>query len=703
MIRTLRTLCLGLALVLSGCDCEETPVSRQCVAQADCPVGQFCNDGLCREGQPICVKGLVEENCKRCAEHTDCPDGARCSRSGLCLPPQCDTDADCTNECSEQSSTLEICQAEAETGWRQCVPFACDTDEQCSDAFVEIPAGLTAACVARGCRCRNPCGGTCSAGTVCCGEDGNEQFGQCIDDPGACGDQRCGLGFDTEVAAEGEWSMSQCRRSGDDCSCIEKPHLPLGVTGIQSDLAAQGDQAIVAAYNSTYGDLWVGVGNQDGLSWQWVDGLPLASSDNVTGGPSGPRFGVSEAGANTGKFPAVAVASTGTVHMVYQQVDERSLIYARSLCGAGCDAGEICTDIGRCAAPTDDCAEACLPGFACLQGSCAEDARPNQYVIFELDGRGEVGYHNAITVDRNGIPHIMTAVHRFDHQGIQSAEWRRYTGSNDLPNGAEDFGFMDGSLSLDPRLTAPLSVWPCEGGCPEGQACIGDTQQCVTPSDECDPGCDEGSVCVSGQCIAEIPAVPRGGEVVINAFNVMETDDQGRIFGGWYDTRNDRPVILEPNGRAIDVQTQGGRFLALQVRGADRHLAFIRDEEVIYARAMPDGTIMNQQVVDNGARQLDNRSQVHVLADTALDLAPDGTLTLYWQDASDHTLRYATKPPDADGFGAGQVLAGDVQPYEGSFGFSNRVARHASGHWVSSFRFHLPDTLPESEVVIFAR
>ena len=143
MIRTLRTFCIGLALLLSGCNCEETPVSRQCVAQADCPVGQFCDDGLCREGQPTCLKGVVEENCKRCAEHSDCPDGARCSRSGLCLPPQCDTDADCANQCSEQSSALETCQAEAETGWRQCIPFACDNDQQCSDAFVEIPEGLT--------------------------------------------------------------------------------------------------------------------------------------------------------------------------------------------------------------------------------------------------------------------------------------------------------------------------------------------------------------------------------------------------------------------------------------------------------------------------------------------------------------------------------------------------------------------------------
>jgi len=702
-MRTLRLLCIGLALVLSSCDCDETTISRQCVAQADCPAGQFCDEGLCREGQPTCIKGVIEENCKRCAEHSDCPDGSRCSRSGLCLPPQCDTDADCTNQCAEDSSAIETCQVEAETGWRQCVAFACDTDEQCRDAFVEIPDGLSAACVARGCRCRNPCGGTCAQGTVCCGEDGNEQFGQCIDDPGPCGDQECGLGFDTEVAGEGVWSLSRCARDGDDCNCIEKPFIAQGVTGIQSDVAASGDQAIVAAYNSTYGDLWVGRGSEDGISWQWVDGLPLADEETVTGGPSGPRFGISAPGADTGRFPSITVASSGTVHIVYQNVDDRSLVYARSLCGAGCDMGQICTDIGRCVEPTQDCAQGCAPGFACLQGSCAEDARPNKYLIFELDGRGDLGYHNAITLDRNGIPSILTAVHRFDNQGIDSAEWRRYTGSNDLPNGPEDFGFMDGSLMLDTRLITPLSVWPCEGGCPEDQVCVGETAQCVVETDDCNPGCGEGSACFAGQCVTEVPAAPRGGEAVINAFNSMVTDDQGRVFGVWYDTRNNRPVLLEPNGRVIDVQTTGGQFVALQAQGADRHLAFVRDEEVIYVRALPDGTIAAQQVVDNGARQLENRSEVHVLADTALDLAPDGTLTLYWQDASDHTLRFAVKGPGDEAFSEGRVLAGAVQPYEGSFGFSNRTARHASGHWLSSFRFHLPDEAPESEVVIFAR
>ena len=119
--------------------------------------------------------------------------------------------------------------------------------------------------------------------------------------------------------------------------------------------------------------------------------------------------------------------------------------------------------------------------------------------------------------------------------------------------------------------------------------------------------------------------------------------------------------------------------------------------------ALPDGTIASEQIVDHGGREVGDRSELHVLADTALDLAPNGDLTLYWQDASDHTLRFATKGAEDDAFGEGRVLAGAVQPYEGSFGFSNRTARHAGGHWVSSFRFHLPEEAPDSTVVLFAR
>ena len=703
MIRFFTSICICLFLSLSGCNCDETPVSRICASHADCDVGQNCNDGLCREGKPVCTKGVVEENCLRCTENSDCPVGSRCSRSGLCIPPQCDSDTDCANVCAEQGSELEVCQADPDSGWRQCLTFSCDDDAACSDAFIDIPEGLTAACVARGCRCRNPCGGTCCAGTVCCGEDGNENFGQCIDDPGPCGSFECGLGYTTSADEEGAWSLARCRREGDECACQELPYLDPGINGIQSDLAAAGSGVVIAAYNSTYGDLLVGMGDQDGIEWQWVDGLPLADAESVTGGPTGPRFGISPTGADQGRYPAVAVADNGTIHLVYQNVDQRRLVYARSLCASGCDEGEVCTDVGRCMAPTADCESVCDPGFACLQGRCAEDSRPNNFLIFELDPRGESGFYNAITVDRNGIPHILSAVHRFDNQGIEFAEWRRYDARNDLPDSPQDFGFMDGSLTLDARLITPISVWPCEGGCPEGEVCIGESAQCVVEFDNCDGGCADGEACYAGQCMNEIPAAPRGAEKVVNAFNQIITDGQGRVIGAWHDTLRNRPMLMEPNGRVVDVQVEGGAFLSLAARGADRHLAFIADEKVVYVRALPDGSVATSQVVDNGARQLDNRSELHVLADTALDLAPDGTLTLYWQDASDQTLRFSRKAPGDDLFGEAQVLAGNTLPYEGAYGFSNRTARNAQGAWMSSFRFHLLPEEPDSGVVLFAR
>ena len=264
-------------------------------------------------------------------------------------------------------------------------------------------------------------------------------------------------------------------------------------------------------------------------------------------------------------------------------------------------------------------------GLQGLRRGCATE----QVSDLELDGRGEVGYHNALTLDRNGIPHILSAAHRFDHQGIQSAEWRRYTGSNDLPNGAEDFGFMDGSLSLDP-LVSPLSVGHVRAGVPTSRSCR--RGQPLRDADRGrDPGCGDGEACASGQCVAEIPAQPRGGEVVVRAQRDGPRAGSRRLV-----IRATTARFCSSRTAAVDVQTTGGQFVALRARGADRHLALWQRQ--VCVRALPDGTI-NEQVVDNGARQLENRSEVHVLADTALDLAPDGTLTLYWQDATDHTLR----------------------------------------------------------------
>jgi len=125
---------------------------------------------------------------------------------------------------------------------------------------------------------------------------------------------------------------------------------------------------------------------------------------------------------------------------------------------------------------------------------------------------------------------------------------------------------MDGSLTLDARLVTPINVWPCEGGCPEGEVCIGQSAQCVVESGDCDEGCAAGEACYAGQCMTEIPETPRGSEKVVNAFNQIITDTQGRVIGAWHDTLRNRPVLMEPNGRMVDVQAEGGAFLSYQRR-----------------------------------------------------------------------------------------------------------------------------------------
>ena len=105
---------------------------------------------------------------------------------------------------------------------------------------------------------------------------------------------------------------------------------------------AVGDQAI-AAYNSTYGDLWVGLGDEEGeLAGRR---LLLADAENVTGGPSGPRFGVSAAGADTGRFSVQWRATAPSTSCIKTSTSARWSTLGRSAAQAA--RGQVCTAIGR--------------------------------------------------------------------------------------------------------------------------------------------------------------------------------------------------------------------------------------------------------------------------------------------------------------------------------------------------------------------
>lgn len=696
MLSLIRRLAL-LALVLSSCRCEEDVVTRICVSDAECAEGLFCDGGICRPGKRICVKGLFEEDCDRCSDHDQCPEGSRCPRSGLCIPPQCDVDTDCEQICSDDVNSLKVCVVQPDSGWRNCEEFSCGADQECADRFIDVPDGLTPVCVARGCRCRNPCGGDCPSGTVCCGEEANEDYGQCITEPEACSQAGCGLGFEAQQVDPGLWSISQCLTRDEICDCIELPALPLGDVGIHSDLAAVEGRAVIAAYNSLYGDLMLGVGDSQEMHWQFVDGVPAPTPANVTGGPSGPRSGISEKGPDVGRYPAVAIGRDETIHLVYQDVDQGRVVYARSLCGLGCDAGAICSAAGLCQLEEQGCEPSCLPGQACMEGQCLARAGRNRFHFLTLDDRGDGGYFNAIDLDVGQWPWIISAQHRVDLGRGLEARLVSYRAQDAAPRSVADF------MTSEPAgQNEFLAQYPCEGGCPPQMVCGGANATCLVPTDDCDPACLDSELCRGGRCLERHFDPPRLEPVLANAHNQIVPIGVG-LEAVWHDPVGDRVIRWVLGSAPQATALEGGDFVTMVAESGLRHLAFLRDESLVYAQLDDRGVVVHEELVDDGRRDRDGFSEQHVMAEPALDLAPDGTLTLYWQDASFQDVLIAQRSPGDESFGEAVTLLGAEDPYEGGYGFANRTARAEDTAWFSTFRFHLPDDPPDNGMVLLAR
>ncbi len=684
-------------IALAGCQCEEERITRVCLDDSECDSGLICDNGACRPGKRTCLKGVIEEDCERCAGREDCPDGSRCSRSGLCIPPQCDQDQDCAQSCQDGASQLEVCAVDEESGWRRCVDFTCELDSECAERFAEVPDGLIPVCVARGCRCRNPCGGECPSGQVCCGEDGNEQYGQCIEPPEACASTTCGLGFEANQVDPGAWSIGRCLTADEVCECVERPHLPMGDFGIHSDIATAGGQAVIAAYNSHYGDLLIGVGDSDSMHWQFIDGVPPPTEETVTGGPSGPRAGISAPGEDVGRYPAITIGRDQTIHLVYQHVDEGGLIYARSLCGLGCDEGAICASDGRCRQPEATCDGNCFPSEACIRGQCLNRAGRNRFYRVELDDDGDGAYFSDIELDEGQWPWIVSAKHQVDLGRGLEARMVAYRGQDAAPSSRADF-----AVSAPSEIAEPLEGYACQGGCPVGTLCGDPGGRCYPTTQDCDPLCAETEFCSEGLCMERVFDPPRLEPVVANAHNRIVRIGQS-LEAVWHDPVADQVMLWTLGDTPRPAGLEGGDFVTMAALGGTRHLAFLRDETLIYAQVNGRGEIIHEEVVDNGFRQRDGFSEQHVMAEPALDLAPDGTLTLYWQDASFQDVLMAQRNPGDDQFGETSTLLGAEDPYEGGYGFANRVARAEDTAWFSTYRFHLADDLPDNGLILLAR
>ena len=154
----------------------------------------------------------------------------------------------------------------------------------------------------------------CACGGVVCALDGD------------CGGISCGVGEAGFCGPEGF------------CECGEVI-IKNGDVGRFSDIASNSGEAVIVAYNTTFGDLVLaritpespvenGVAKQslNEFEFVYVDGVP---SGPVVGDPNKIRNGVRDAGENVGQDASVTLDAQGNAHIAYLDVDKGNLKYAR--------------------------------------------------------------------------------------------------------------------------------------------------------------------------------------------------------------------------------------------------------------------------------------------------------------------------------------------------------------------------------------
>lgn len=112
--------------------CTRTGCSATCSADADCPEGLDCRDGLCLPSGPV----------EECGPGRDCPAGHRCEE-GRCVveldPGRCPGGSEMCDP-GEFCAPSSCCLPETERGTACCADVDCAAGEVCHDNRCEPPA-----------------------------------------------------------------------------------------------------------------------------------------------------------------------------------------------------------------------------------------------------------------------------------------------------------------------------------------------------------------------------------------------------------------------------------------------------------------------------------------------------------------------------------------------------------------------------------
>jgi MYXO-CTERM domain-containing protein len=446
---------------------------------------------------------------------------------------------------------------------------------------------------------------------------------------------------------------------GEDCNQECNPGLEPGIVGAYTSVARTKDGKIwVAGYNDAavtfgesfiYGDLVVGQFDpaKGTIGWQTVDGIPERTDGTCSDfDPSGWRRGEVESGDNVGLWTSLVIGKDDQPLVAYYDATNRALKFA-SYDGRNWSVHAIASrareDIGR-------------------------------YAKMVLEG------------DRPLLAYL--SLRRAENGKLRSAVTLARAKTS-KPKEPGDWTFEEAAFDEEA---------PCRASfCNAGEACVESTGACSARRTDCQPACGSNQVCVTvdgrGQCAAEVAATriddypnaygtyislavgPSGPGMVVYDRVRGNLVGLANVNGAWEAKILDGETGSRENNSAVDLGDVGvGASLAID--GAGRwHVSYVNGiTEALQYITVGDGAIGRPEVVDDG-RGVDGAlfsDGKHLVGDDSHIVEEDGSLVIYYQDATAGTLRVARGNPKGDGTHDWDVR---VIPQAGKFGgfFPRRV------------------------------
>ena len=419
---------------------------------------------------------------------------------------------------------------------------------------------------------------------------------------------------------------------GSDCTKQCEPGLSPGIVGAYTSVAKGPDGSLfVAGYNDAvlsnegdtlYGDLVVGrydIGKQT-VAWETVDGIPAREPGTCADhDPKGWRRGETESGDDVGLWTSLQVGADGAPRVVYYDATHKSLKYALK-------AGDKWLTYVLKAPPT---------------------------------AAGDYGrYAKMILVDEKPVVAFLAMEPGEGGKLLSRVIVAR--ASNAAPIDGSAWTFEDAAVD---------KAGPCRAGsCAGKQACVKDTGLCTEPTGGCTPAdCGSGKACVAvagkATCVSTVNA--NSVEAYPNAYGAYVSlaktkEGLGLVFydrirgnlvgaqnvgGKWSTFLIDGETGSREAKTAVDTGDVGiGAHLAVGDDGT-WHVSYVGglDETLRYI-PVSGGKPGKSEVVDNGT-QVDGKPFTdgkHVVGDDSFAIPQGSAVVIYYQDATNGTLRQAT-------------------------------------------------------------